>query len=58
MEWLLSLVLQLVSVSDDFSQATMNKPLKAVIQEHAVCREDLNIMKRNSKRQCGSKTQG
>ena len=39
MEWLLSLVLQLVSMSDDFSQATMNKPLKAVIQEHVVCRK-------------------
>lgn len=38
MEWLLSLVLQLVSMSDGFSQATMNKPLKAVIQEHVVCR--------------------
>ena len=37
MEWLLSLVLQLVSMSDGFSQATMNKPLKAVIQEHFVC---------------------
>lgn len=32
-------VLQLVSMSDDFSQATMNKPLKAVIQEHVVCRK-------------------
>ena len=38
MEWLLSLVLQLVSMSDDFSQATMNESLKAVIQEHVVCR--------------------
>ena len=26
-------------MSDDFSQATMNEPLKAVIQEHVVCRK-------------------
>ena len=38
MEWVLSLILQLVSTADDLSQATMNKPLKAVIQEHVVCR--------------------
>ncbi|THI84704.1 MAG: hypothetical protein CAF41_010555 [Nitrospira sp. CG24A] len=38
MEWVLSLIIQLVSTGDDLSQATMNKPLKAVIQEHVVCR--------------------
>ena len=38
MEWILSLIIQLVSTGDDLSQATMNKPLKAVIQEHLVCR--------------------
>jgi hypothetical protein len=38
MEWLLSLILQLFSTGNDLSQATMNKPLKAVIQEHVVCR--------------------
>ena len=39
MEWFLSLLLQLVSAADDLSQATMNKPLTAVIQEQVVCRK-------------------
>lgn len=39
MEWLLSLMLQLFNIGDDLSQAAMNKPLKAVIQEHVVCRK-------------------
>jgi hypothetical protein len=39
MEWVLSLILQLVSTGDDLSQATMNRPLKAVIQEQVVCRK-------------------
>lgn len=39
MEWILSLTLQLVSAADDLSQAIMNKPLTAVIQEHVVCRK-------------------
>jgi len=38
MEWVLSLILQLVSTADDLSQAIMNKPLTAVIQEQVVCR--------------------
>lgn len=39
MEWVLSLILQLVSTADDLSQATMNKPLTAVIQEQVICRK-------------------
>jgi hypothetical protein len=39
MEWFLSLILQLVSTGDDLSQATMNKPLTAVIQEQVICRK-------------------
>lgn len=39
MEWVLSLILQLVSAVDDLSQATINKSLTAVIQEHVVCRK-------------------
>jgi len=39
MEWVLSLILQLVSTADDLSQVTMNKPLTAVIQELVVCRK-------------------
>ena len=39
MEWVLSLILQLVNAADDLSQATMNRPLTAVIQEHVVCRK-------------------
>lgn len=39
MEWVLSLIFQLVSIMDDLSQATMNKPLTAVIQEQVVCRK-------------------
>lgn len=39
MEWVLSLILQLVGTADDLSQATMNRPLTAVIQEHVVCRK-------------------
>lgn len=39
MEWVLSLFLQLVSTGDDLSQAIMDKPLKAVIQEQVVCRK-------------------
>lgn len=39
MEWVLSLIIQLVSTGDDLSQAMMNKPLKAVIQEQVVCRK-------------------
>ena len=38
MEWVLSLILQLVSAADDLSQATMNKSLTAVIQEQVVCK--------------------
>ena len=38
-EWLLSLILQLVSTADDLSQATMDEPLKAIIQEHVACGE-------------------
>lgn len=39
MEWILNLILQLVCSADDLSQATMNKSLTAVIQEHVVCRK-------------------
>jgi hypothetical protein len=39
MEWVLSLILQLVGTADDLSQAAMDKPLKAVIQEQVVCRK-------------------
>lgn len=39
MEWILSLILQLVSAADDLSQAIMNKPFTVVIQEHVVCRK-------------------
>lgn len=39
MEWVLSLILQLVSTADDLIQATMGQPLKAVIQEQVVCRK-------------------
>lgn len=39
MELVLSLILQLVSASDDFSQAAMDKSLTAVIQEQVICRK-------------------
>lgn len=39
MEWVLSLIIQLVSTGDDLSQATMGQPLKVVIQEYVVCRK-------------------
>lgn len=39
MEWILSLILQLVSAVDVLSQATINKSLTAVIQEYVVCRK-------------------
>lgn len=39
MEWILSLILQLIIAADDLSQAIMGKPLTAVIQEHVVCRK-------------------
>lgn len=38
MEWILNLILQLVSSADDLSLATMNEPFMVVIQEHVVCR--------------------
>ena len=36
---MLSLILQIVTAADALSQATMNKPLTAAIQEHVVCRK-------------------
>lgn len=40
MEWLVGLVLQLISGGDAFTQATMNMSLKEVLQEYVVCRKD------------------
>ena len=39
MELLLSLILQIVDAGDGLSEAIMGKSLKAVIQEHVVCKE-------------------
>ncbi|ALA59978.1 hypothetical protein [Nitrospira moscoviensis] len=38
MELLLSLILQIVDAGDGLSEAIMGKSLKAVIQEHVVCK--------------------
>lgn len=39
MVWLVSLIIQVVSGGDAFTQVTMNVSLKEALQEYVVCRE-------------------
>ena len=42
MEWLLSLILQIVIPADSLMQVTFNKSLAQVIQEQISCRKEFN----------------
>ena len=45
MEWLLSLILQIVIPADSLMQVTLNKSLAQVIQEQISCRKEFNEAK-------------
>ncbi len=42
MEWLLPLILQIVTPADSFMQVTLNKTLAQVIQEQISCRKEFD----------------